>query len=240
MELFYVKDRVIVAVSMEGKNYHTFSDGTKIRLERRFDNFDRKYTQPVNATVISAENIPAGAEILIHHNATDETNRITNYNNLSGEDIASDVRYFSVPTADCFAWRDDNEWLPLPPFDFGLRIFKPYTGALQGIEPELIVNALFITTGYYNRGVMLTLKASDYTIIFQDTNGAEKRLIRIRTDEDEATKREAEVVALDHVLTEKVLNGEYFVGLTKADCKPLNQYLNDSRPTAKPNKRIIA
>lgn len=239
MGLQHVQDRVIVRIDMDAKNWTTFEDGTKIRLERKYDNFNMRYTQPVNAIVVSGEGLPEGAEILIHHNANHDTNRVFNYQPLSGNEIASDVRYLSILHTECFAYYDGSEWLPLQGFDFGLRVFEPYSGFLQGIEPTILKNTLYVTTGEYKGLVCRTLKACDYEIVFQDKNGKEGNLIRFRSSEDEKNQREMEIVAIDHDLTNKVLNGECHIGLTKTDCKPLNSYINDRRRT-KQNDTIIA
>lgn len=222
-QLQHVEDRVIVEVNMNYKNSHVFDDGTKIVLERKYDNFNARYTQPVNAVVLSAKNIPEGSEVIIHHNSAHESNRINNFKQVSGSDIASDIRYFSIPESECFVWRKDNEWQPLPGYDFGLRIFKPYSGMLEGIEPTLIPNVLFITTGEYKNKVCYMLRASDYELIFQGRDGKEKRLIRCRTEEDAKTGREMEIVAIHNEYTEMVLRGDLLVGLTKTDCKPLKE-----------------
>ena len=70
MILIEPSNRVIIKVDLESKNSHTFKDGTKIRLERIYDNFNMRYVKPVNGIVVNAKDIPEGAEILIHHNAT--------------------------------------------------------------------------------------------------------------------------------------------------------------------------
>lgn len=240
MGLTHVQDRVVVKVDMEKKNSHTFDDGTKIHLARKYDNFDRKYTQPVNAVVVSGENIPADAEVLIHHNSTDATNLITNHDQLSGDDIASDIKYFSIPVSECFAWYDGKEWQPFPGFDFALRVFTPYNGPLHGIEPTQIKDTLYITTGEFKGLVCLTLKACDYEIVYQDKDGRESRLIRFRSSEDEKTKREQEIVAIAHDLTAKVQKEQLYVGLNKSDCKPLNQYLDESKRTSRVTGNIVA
>jgi hypothetical protein len=223
MKLTHTEGRIIVSVDMNYKNSHTFTDGTKISLERKYDNFDQKYTQPVNAIVISAENIPEGSEIIIHHNCTHETNRINNYKALSGEDIAADVRYFSIKVTEAFAWRNGAKWQPLPGFDFALRIFKPYFGVIEGIEPTLIKNILWITTGEYKGNAVVTLKHCDYQLIFQDINGREANLIRLRSAENVEEQRECEIIALHNDYTEKILNGQLHVGLTKSDANSLNK-----------------
>lgn len=223
MILKHTEERIIVSINMEYKNSVTFEDGTKIRLERKYDCFDQKYKQPVNATVISAENIPAGSEIIIHHNCTDEVNRILNYNPLSGIDIASDIKYFSISENDAFAWRNEDQWMPLPGFDFAYRVFKPYMGILQGIESTLIKDVLYVYTGEYAGKVCCTLKSCDYQLIFQDVTGREKNIIRFRSAENPKNKRECEVIAIHDEYTKQVLDGRLHVGLTKSDAKPLNE-----------------
>lgn len=222
-KLVHIEGRIIVSVDMNYKNFHTFQDGTKISLERKYDCFDQKYKQPVNAIVVSAEHIPEGSEILIHHNATHETNIIHNYQKLSGTTEAADIRYFSILESEAFVWRNEDEWRPLPGYDFALRVFRPYKGTLHGIEPTLIKNVLFVTTGEYKGLICHTLKAVDYELIFQDTTGREKRLIRIRTNGDPKTQREEEIVAISHGLTDEYSKGELLVGLSKSDAKPINE-----------------
>jgi hypothetical protein len=76
MKLIAPTGRVIIKINLESKNTHTFADGTKIRLERQYDNFNMRYVKPVNAEVVSSKYIPEGSEILIHHNATHDTYRL--------------------------------------------------------------------------------------------------------------------------------------------------------------------
>lgn len=229
-KLTHVEKRIIVKIPMEYKNSWTFEDGTKIALQRFYDNFNERYTRPINAIVISAENIEAGSQILVHHTCTHETNRIHNYKQLSGNDEASDIKYFSIREDEAFAWYDKNksEWRPLPGFDFALRIFRPYTGVLENIQPTLIKNHLFMLTGKHIGKVGITIQASDYQVIFQNINGREGNLIRVRTDGDEATQREPEIVALHNIYTNEVLDHKLYVGLTKEDAKPLNEYINET------------
>lgn len=228
MGLTHVENRIVVSVDMEGKNSHTFADGTQIRIERKYDNFNMRYVNPVNAIIVSAENIKEGSEVLIHHNSCHDTNRVFNYIPLSGDDIASNVRHFAIPETEAFAWYDkeSKSWQPLPGFDFALRVFKPYNGILDGIEPTLIKDCLYITTGEYKGLVCRTLKAVDYNIIFQDVNGQEGNLIRFRSRDDEKTKRETEIVAIDHSLTGEIVKGNLIAGITKTDAKPINELIN--------------
>lgn len=217
-----VSGRVIISIDLEGKNSHTFQDGTVIRLERKYNNFNRRYTEPVNAIVVDAENIPEGAEVLIHHNATHDVNKIFNHGQLSGNETGSSIKYYSVSEEECYAWRlGDNEWQPTIGFDFALRIFKPYMGVLCGIEPTDINQRLFMLTGEYKDKAVVTLKGCDYEIIFQNEKGREEKIIRCRPNGDKRTQREEEVIAIDEGMTDKVLNGKLIVGIDKISAKQL-------------------
>lgn len=221
-DLVHTSGRVIIKINTEGKNSHAFQDGTTIRLERKFNNFNRRETQAVNGVVLSAEGIPAGSEILIGHNALHDTNQIFNYKKTSGITEMTDIKYYSLPIDECFAWRNESGNLaPMKNFCFGLRVYEPYKGVLEGIEPTLIPEVLYITTGEFEGQVAHVLKASDYEIVFQGKNGREERVIRLRHFEDEDNVRE-EITAISGFLTERLNNGELLVGLTTSDAKPIN------------------
>lgn len=208
--------RVIVVVDLQEKNYHTFSDGTKIRRERQFNEFNRRITQPVQGTVISGDGIPKGSEILVFHNSFHDTNKIFSYKSLS-----PDIQYFSIPEYDCYAWRNEQgEMQPMPNFEFGLRIFKPYEGMIIGQPPTQIKDVLFMTTGALKGLVVHTLISSDYEIIYQNKDGREANLIRIRHSDDPNFDRE-EIQAISHYLTDEVNRGTLKIGVTPKDCKTL-------------------
>lgn len=219
--LSWVKGRVIIKIDTQSKNSHTFSNGITIRRERQFNEFNRRITEPVNAYVISAENIPIASEILIGHNSLHDSNRIFNYKNASE---TSDIRYYSIPEGECFAWRDTKgELQPTKGFAFGLRVFEPYTGTFEGIIPTQIKDTLYITTGELKGKVVNTLKASDYQIIYQGLNGVEENILRCRHYENEINDRE-EIISISNSLTEKLNNTEFLIGIEDKDCKTLNEY----------------
>lgn len=218
--LLHPEGRVIIKINLEGKNSHRFADGTVIRRERQFDNFNRRETEAVNAVCVSGAGITNGAQILIHHNAATETYRITNYKNTLG----SDIQYYSIPTEQCFLWLDGNSWKPLPPFETALRVFKPYEGMIEGIEPTLLKDTLFVTSGDLAGQVVQTVMAADYEVVFQNTNGVEGRVIRFRPHGCDKTEREPEAIAVLHEQTELVNNGKLLVGLSKSDAKKLSEY----------------
>jgi len=212
-ELKSVQGKVIISVDLESKNSHTFEDGTKIRLERQWNNLNVRETHPVNATVISGEGIKPGSQILIHPNMTHDTYKINDYLPLSGETTGSDIKYYSIPEEQCYAWLDGEEWKPLKNFDFALRVYKPYEGVIEGIEPELVKDVLYATTGEFKGKIVHTLKACDYEVIFQGTNGREDRLIRFRHYPNQEHERE-EVIAVDDYLTDLLKNNKLLVGLS--------------------------
>ena len=215
--------RVIVSIDTEGKNSHTFENGTKIRLERKMNNLNKRYTEPVNGKVVSSEFIPEGSTVLLHHNSCHDSHRIFNYQSLSGNEIADTTKYYSLPISQVFFYKEPNttEWKPTQGYATALRIFKPHSGIIQGIEPAQLKDTLFVTSGLYKDKAVRTLKASDYLIHFQGEDGREQQLIRFReTDVDD---RVCEVIAILHDVTEQVLNGELQIGLTTTDCKTLTE-----------------
>ena len=220
IQLQAVEGKVIISVDLESKNSHTFSDGTKIRLERQYNNLNKRETHPVNATVISGEGINPGSQILIHPNMTHETYRIYDYAPLSGKEEGSDIKYYSIPVEQCYAWFDGEDWKPLKGFDFGLRVYVPYDGKLAGIEPTLINDVLYVTTGELKGKVVHTLKACDYEVIYQGNNGQEDRLIRFRHFPDQEHERE-EIIAIDDYLTDKVNSKKLLVGLSTIKAKTI-------------------
>lgn len=201
------KDRLLIEVDLEYKNYHTFDSGQKIRLERGYDNFNGRYTNPVNGVVINGLNLPKGTEVVIHHNSIHDTNKVFNYQNkpLSG--------IYSVPIDECFIYFDKT-WKPFDGFSLGYRLFQPYKGNIKGIQPTLIKNKIYVTQGEYEGNVVNTLRASDYELIFQDKNGKENRIIRIRNSGERN-----EIVAIDHSATEKLKKCDLLIGINSNDSK---------------------
>lgn len=218
--LTHVEGKVIIKIDMDYKNSYQFQNGTTIRLERKFNNFNKRETEPVNAIVISGENIPKGAQILIDHKSLHETNRINDYKNSFENEDSDKIRYYSIPDYECFAWREDkNDWQPLFPFEFALRVFKPYEGTIQGIEPTVLKDTLYVTTGELKGNIVKTLIASDYQVIFQGDDSREKYLIRFRPMGDEKRKMEPEAIAIMGDLNKKLKQGELLIGYSPTDAK---------------------
>ena len=214
-----VEGKVIISVDHESKNSYTFEGGLKIRLERNWNNLNKRETHPVNAIVIDGDGLKEGSEILIHPNMTHDSYKINNYANLSGEIEGSDIKYYSVPVEQCYAWFDE-EWKPLKGFDFALRVFRPYEGLLDGIEPKVMPDILYVTTGEFKGKIVHTLKSCDYEIIFQGRQGREESIIRFRHFPGEDHERE-EVIAVREDLTELLNKGKLLVGLTPTSAKTI-------------------
>lgn len=222
-ELKHLPGRVVVKVNVESKNQHRLTESLTIRRERQYNNFNRRETEPVNCVVISSEYVPTGAEILVGHNALHETNKILDYTPLCGAAESSDIRYYSLPEDDCFAWRnpETGRMEPMKGYQFGLRIFEPYDGIIGGIAPTLVKDKLYVTTGDLAGQVVGVLTASDYQIVFQGVDNREDTLIRFRHSDTEELERE-EVIYIDHEATGKVKSGEFIVGYEIKDAKAIS------------------
>jgi hypothetical protein len=216
-----VSGRVLIKVDVEQKNHHTFSNGTTIKLERNYDNFDKKQTNQVLGEVLDAEHIPTGAMVLFHHNAIHEVNEVFNHSKLSGEEIASGFKILSIAESEVFLWKliGVDEWLPAKNFCIAERVWEPYKGVIAGIPPTKIKNVLFIKTGELEGRVVRTLHACDFPIMFVNEKGKEQTIIRCRHFEDEDNERE-EIVAIDHTLTERLYNQELLIGIDALSAKP--------------------
>jgi len=213
--------RVVIKVDIEYKNYAAFN-GSKIRLERQFNELDRKKTEPVNAIVVDAANIPSGAEVLIHHNSLHDSNRIFDCEDLVEGEVSTDIRYYSIKENECFLWREGTgDWQPCTIFATALRVYKPYEGSLENIPHTQLKNTLYVTSGLLKGSVVSTLKGCDYEIIFNDEKSVEHRVIRFRPFGDIENEREPEAICVLNDITSLVENGKYFVGLNDKDCKAI-------------------
>ena len=223
MPLSAPKDRIICTIDLQKKNFHSFSNGHVISLRRQVDNFDRKHTEPCQAICINggSSGIPAGAEVLCHHNSAHETYRINNYVSVSGNYIAEQVYHYSLPESQVYLWRTDGDWQPLFGWATALRVFKEYKGILHGIDPKPLKDTLFITSGELRGICVHTVKAADYELVFRDRNGQEKQIIRCRHYEDDPNNNREEIIAINADITKKIWDNEYLVGVRLSDARKL-------------------
>lgn len=224
----HIPGKVIVKADIEGKNWHTFTHGLRIRIERDYNNLDRKHTQQVLGEVVSAEEMPEEAMILFHFNAIHPVNMINNHSQLSGDEIASGIRYFSFREDECYLWKKygSKSWNPTKGFAIVYYVFQPYNGPLLGIQPKKLKNILYIARGgNYEGKVCRVLNYSGMPIIFLNEKGNDETIIRIRTYK-EYNERE-EVAAIDEGLTEKLEKGELLIGISENNCKTLKEFKDE-------------
>ena len=214
-----IKDKVIVSIDTELKYSYKLTENVTIQLERNVENLNKRETQAVNAVIVASDIIPIGSEVLVHHNSCHDVNRLFDYESLSGESVASSIKYYSISEGDCYLYREskDQEFKPCKNIATALRIYKPYEGDLQGILPTLVKNKLFITSGEFKNKVCDVLTASLYEIVFQGDDGREKRIGRIRHFQDEVGHEREEIIAVNNYETNKVLKGQLFIGLNIND-----------------------
>lgn len=216
--LKHVEGRIVVKIDREGKNSHRFQNGTTIRRERVFNNLNFRETSPVNAIVISSENIPEGVEILVDYHSVHDSNKIFDYKNKS-----SQIDYYSIKCNDCYLWRNENDWQPLPPYDLALRVFKKYDQIISWMKPEKMDNVLYVTTGEYKGKIVQTLLGCDYECVFQDTNGREGNRIRFLPFGDPSVNKEEEAIAIRQDLMEELEQEKLLIGYNLEDCKTLKE-----------------
>lgn len=223
INLHHVDKKVVILADREQKNYYTFSNGTVIRMERDYNNLDRSYTQQTLGTVISGNGIPDGALILFHFNCLSEHNKIYNHSPISGVEFDSGIEVYSIPESLCYLWKmpGEEKWNTFDGFDLAERVFVPYNGFIQGIEPKQLKDTLYVLTGEYKGLVVKTLAACDPVLHFRNEKGVDERIIRFRPNEIPSEQREAEALAILHDETEKVNSGEYLVGIDTKTAKPI-------------------
>lgn len=224
----HVPGRVVVKADVDGKNWHTFASGQRIRIERQYNNLDRKHTEQVLGEVVSAEGMPAGAMVLFHHNAIHPSNLITANTQLSGTEIASGIRFFSFKEDECYLWKmpGEQEWNPAKNFATAYYLFEPYAGPLIGMQPKKLTDILYIAKGGRYEGYACNvLKAAGMPIVFINEGGVEEIIIRLRTF-TEYSERE-EIAAINEDITNKVKAGKILVGTSIRDCKTLKETINE-------------
>jgi hypothetical protein len=91
---------------------------------------------------------------------------------------------------------------------------------LQGIDPTLVKNKIYVTSGELTGNVVGTVISSDYEIIYQDDDGTEGKIIRLRYYPEGNDRNE--VISIEHEFTNKVKKGDLLVGYNISDAKKLN------------------
>lgn len=223
-ELKHVEGRIIVKVDVEQKNFYTFQNGQTIRIERDYNNLDRSYTQQILGICVDGKEVPKNAFVLFHFNSLHPSYQIYNHSTLSGEEIASGIKMFSIPEEQVYLWKmpGEKEWNPCNGFAIAERVFRKYEGILLGIEPKKIPNCLYVKTGELKGKVVRTLHACDAKLVFRNELGVDETIIRFRPFGNKATHRLPEAIAIDEELTDGVKNGKILIGITIKDARSIS------------------
>ena len=128
------------------------------------------------AIIIDGENLPAGEEILVHHNASEASYKIDNEEFLTPEEKKEGYKVLSIPQDMCFCYKKEGEWFPCDEFIITLRIFKPYTGRLVGLPHEVVKNRMYCVKGEWEGKILVTLPNCDYQIVYHDRNNKRAKL----------------------------------------------------------------
>jgi hypothetical protein len=206
-----IMNNVLVKMDTKQKEKYDLGNGKVLYWERGYE-FNRRLDYPSRAIVIDGEGLPAGSEILVHHNAIEPSYQVFSEDFLTEEEKKEGYKMFSLPKDMCFCYKKDVEWLPCDEFLITLRVFKPYTGRLFGLPHEQVKNRMYCVKGEWEGQALVTLVNCDYEIVFHNTENREERLIRTR---------HREVLATDEGLLEKIKSGELLVGRSPKDAKKL-------------------
>lgn len=223
--LRHAPHKVLIEVDITQRNSYRFANGTELVMFPKTDQFDKRFWAATSGIVVSADDMPAGSEVLIEHNSCEPTNAVVEYENAN-----PNIKLFSVPEMEVYAWRSPhyNEWVATKYYAIGLHVYKPYKGILQNIKAEVIKNTLLILSGELKDKVVHILKNGEYTIVYQDRNGKPNELLVTfnappEEQGDIIIDAKQEVIAIDHSLTERWLNGELLAGLTHENAKSIKQ-----------------
>ena len=195
---------ILVKVEMHNKENIKFASGETIVVERGYD-FNLRQDKPSIGIMVDGGDAPAGSLVLIHHNSTESSYEVFNYEN------EKDHKLYSIPKDMVFLYRKDGEWFPFENFVISSRIFKPYKGILIGVDGSVVKNRMYIHRGLHEGNACVTLVNCDYELIFY-IDGKENRIIRTRT---------REILGIDVELTELIKKGEYEIGLNTSEAKKL-------------------
>jgi len=99
-----LKGNVIIKINTKQKWKYALTEDIELYIEKGFD-FNKRQDMPSRAEVIDGEGLPAGAEILIHHNATGDSYEVPYIHEfLTEEEIEEDYKIYSIPMDMCFAY----------------------------------------------------------------------------------------------------------------------------------------
>lgn len=204
--------RVIVKIDTKQKERYALENGATLHISRGY-NFNLREDKASSGYVIDSEKIPSGSYVLTNYLATEPTYEIPYQSDfLTEEEMVHGWKIFSIPHDMVFCYQQNGEWIPCEEFILTKRVFKPYTGNLVGVEPEVVKNRMYVTKGKGEGKVVLSELNCDYEIVFHNTENREERVLR-------TWKRE--IIGVDNKMTSDLKKGKYLVGLSSSTAKKL-------------------
>jgi hypothetical protein len=218
-DIYPPSNRVLIAVDLKYKDRVSLGEsGVILERPRNYDDLNHRVTQTSQGWVINSDYLESGSEVLVSHNSFHETNKLFTFDN---EISLQSIGVFSIPKTECYVYRVNNgKWKACEGFLLGLKVFEPYNGILEGIEPKEIKRTFFVTTdGYLKHKVVDTVNAAILPIIANDENYNEIIINRIRHYPNDPYNVREEVLAINNEKTNKVLKGELLIGNNNKDCQ---------------------
>lgn len=215
-----IKGRVLIKMDTRQKERYDLGNGATLYIEKGYD-FNRRVDKPSMAEIIDGEGLPNGAEILVHHNASEQTYEVSGV--LTQEETIAGYMVFCIPKDMCFCYRQKGKWKPCENFVISQRIFKPYKGKLVAIQPKQIKNRLYIVKGGIewdgekqdlSGKVCVVTENSDYEIIFHTKYNKPESVIRTR---------HREILAIDNKLGRDIKGGKYLIGENQKNSKKMKK-----------------
>jgi hypothetical protein len=212
-------DRVLIAVDLKYKDRVLLGEsGVVLERPRDYDNLNHRETKISQGWVVNSDYLPIGSEVLVSHNSFHDTNR------LFGLDIEIEllnIGVYAVPKMETYCYKyGSKKWNACEGFLLGMKLFEPYNGIIEGIEPKEIKRTLFVTSDCkLKHKVVDTVNAAVLPIVFNDEDFNEIIINRIRHFPNESDNVREEVLCINQEKTKKVLKGELLIGNNKSDCK---------------------
>jgi hypothetical protein len=215
-----IRGKVLVRIDTKQKERYALEGGPTIIIEKGY-NFNLREDRASMGEVVHAYDIPTGAMVLIHHNATDKTYSVESNDILTDEEYRNGHRILSIPEDMVFCYNEGSGWIPCKNFLLTKRIFKPYKGSLVGIQPEQVKNRMYVVSGWdewdgkkkdLSGEVVVSLVNCDYLVIWHTKENKEDMLIRTR---------HREIIGLDSGLKKDIQKGKYLIGNTLKDATQL-------------------
>jgi len=217
-----LRNFAIIRINVKQRETLAFDSGLEIYQSTGWE-FNLRVDRGTRGYCLDCEGIPEGAQVLVNYLAMEKSYDMPYQEDfLSEKEIADGYQIRNIPKDMIFAYLENDEWQPFENVLLTKRLFREYEGNLVGIEPERIMNRLYIVKGkdtwdgeqtdLSGKVCAVTLN-SDYEVHFHDEKNKPQSLIRTL---------HREIEGIDEGLTEQVRCGKILVGNGLKDAKVLN------------------